>query len=224
MKYLKIFTDFREAMEPLTDDEAGRLFRAMLQYAENGAESQLFGSERYLWIVARQHMDREAEAYEAKKEVLSRSGKKGAAARWNQGERADGKCHLSHGLDGQDNDNDKNNDKNNDNDNEREYRGFAPVSAAMAASRSLSMPPSLEEIGSYCRERGNQVDPQRFLDFYTSNGWRIGKVPMRDWKAAVRSWESNGMAEKMAPAKKPDFLDSFRGAMELLNMEEAKQI
>ena len=96
MKYLKIFTDFGEAMEPLTDEEAGRLFRAMLRYAENGAGSELFGNEKYLWIVARQHMDREAEAYEAKKEVLSKSGKKGAAARWGQGGSADGKCHLGH--------------------------------------------------------------------------------------------------------------------------------
>ena len=79
----------------------------MLQYAENGAESQLFGGERYLWIVARQHMDREAEAYEAKKEGLSKNGKKGAAARWSHRESADGKCHADHGPDGQDNDNDK---------------------------------------------------------------------------------------------------------------------
>ena len=50
-------------------------------------------------------------------------------------------------------------------------------------------PPTLEEVVGYCRERHNQVDPQRFLDYYTSNGWRVGKNPMRDWKAAVRTWE-----------------------------------
>ena len=50
-------------------------------------------------------------------------------------------------------------------------------------------PPSLEEVRAYCKERGNTVDPQRFLDFYTANGWRVGKNPMKDWKAAVRTWE-----------------------------------
>ena len=50
-------------------------------------------------------------------------------------------------------------------------------------------PPTLEEVSAYCRERGNSVDAQRFIDYYTANGWRVGKNPMRDWKAAVRTWE-----------------------------------
>lgn len=49
--------------------------------------------------------------------------------------------------------------------------------------------PTLEEVKEYCSERGNKVDPERWFDYYTSNGWRVGKNPMRDWKAAVRTWE-----------------------------------
>lgn len=49
--------------------------------------------------------------------------------------------------------------------------------------------PSVEEVAAYCRERGNAVDPDEFFDFYESKGWRIGKEQMRDWKAAVRTWE-----------------------------------
>lgn len=49
--------------------------------------------------------------------------------------------------------------------------------------------PTLEEITAYCRERGNRVSPQAFLDHYESNGWRVGRTPMRDWRAAVRTWE-----------------------------------
>lgn len=52
-------------------------------------------------------------------------------------------------------------------------------------------PPSLEEVEAYCRERGNRVDPERFLDYYTSNGWKVGKNTMKDWKAAVRTWEKS---------------------------------
>ena len=54
------------------------------------------------------------------------------------------------------------------------------------------MVPTVEEVAAYCRERGNSVDAQRFVDFYTSKGWRIGKEPMRDWRACVRTWERNG--------------------------------
>lgn len=49
--------------------------------------------------------------------------------------------------------------------------------------------PTVEEIAAYCQERQNGVDPQRFYDFYESKGWKIGKTPMKDWRAAVRTWE-----------------------------------
>jgi hypothetical protein len=50
-------------------------------------------------------------------------------------------------------------------------------------------PPTVEDVREYCMERGNRVDPQRFVDYYTANGWKVGKNPMKDWKAAVRNWE-----------------------------------
>ena len=51
--------------------------------------------------------------------------------------------------------------------------------------------PTIDEVSDYCKERGNTVSPQRFIDHYESNGWKVGKNPMRDWKAAVRTWERN---------------------------------
>jgi hypothetical protein len=51
--------------------------------------------------------------------------------------------------------------------------------------------PSIEEIEAYCTERENTVDPIQFYDYYEANGWRVGKNPMKDWKAAVRTWERN---------------------------------
>ena len=49
--------------------------------------------------------------------------------------------------------------------------------------------PTVDEVREYCRERNNGIDPQAFLDFYESKGWVVGKSPMKDWKAAVRTWE-----------------------------------
>lgn len=51
--------------------------------------------------------------------------------------------------------------------------------------------PSIEEIEAYCTERRNGIDAEQFFDFYEAKGWKIGKEPMRDWKAAVRTWEKN---------------------------------
>jgi hypothetical protein len=63
-------------------------------------------------------------------------------------------------------------------------------------TRKRFTPPKLEEVQAYCVERQNGVDAERFVDYYTSNGWRVGKQPMKDWKAAVRTWEKNGYDTK----------------------------
>lgn len=62
---------------------------------------------------------------------------------------------------------------------------------ARAPSSRRFTPPSVDEVAAYCRERGNAVDAQRFVDFYTASGWMRGKTPIRDWKACVRTWERN---------------------------------
>lgn len=64
--------------------------------------------------------------------------------------------------------------------------------------------PTLEEVAAYCRERQNGIDPQTFIDHYTSNGWRVGNAPMRDWKAAVRTWESRRKERPAPQAPRPD--------------------
>ena len=209
MKYLKVFTDFLDVVEPLGDSAAGRLFKAMLRYALDGTAPVLRGKEGVAWTVARQHMDREAEVYEKKVKHLKRGNvpvteKKGSVSE-------------------QDKDKEKDNDKDKDKD-KYIYMGGKPPEAPAPKAHIYIQPPSLEEIRSYCQERGNQVDPEYFYHYYQSNGWRVGKNPMRDWKAAVCAWESNGMAEKMAPAKEPSVGDNFKKAMEILRMKEAKQV
>lgn len=62
-------------------------------------------------------------------------------------------------------------------------------------------PPTLEEVTAYCQERSNNVDPQRFIDFYESKGWMVGKNKMKDWKAAVRTWEKR--EKENNPAERP---------------------
>jgi hypothetical protein len=68
--------------------------------------------------------------------------------------------------------------------------------------------PTVEEVAEYCSERGNNVDAERFVSYYTANGWKVGKNPMRDWRAAVQSWESNGIANDKKTAA-PELAKSF---------------
>ena len=62
-------------------------------------------------------------------------------------------------------------------------------SASTKTKRKRFEKPTLSEIKQYCIERGNKVDAQHFYDYYESNGWKVGKNPMKNWQAAVRTWE-----------------------------------
>lgn len=64
------------------------------------------------------------------------------------------------------------------------------VDVGSKESKSKSKPSSKEEVAEYCVSRGNTVDPQKFFDHYTANGWKRGKTPIVDWKACVRTWEN----------------------------------
>ena len=65
-------------------------------------------------------------------------------------------------------------------------------------------PPTVTEVSSYCKERNNDVDAERFCDFYQSKNWMVGKNKMKDWRAAVRTWEKKD--------EKPKGLKNFTGA------------
>ena len=56
--------------------------------------------------------------------------------------------------------------------------------------------PTIEEVQAYCKERNNNVDAQRWFDFYESKGWKVGKNPMKDWKASIRTWERSSNDDK----------------------------
>jgi hypothetical protein len=89
------------------------------------------------------------------------------------------------------------------------------------ASRPPFSIPTLEEVRTYCQERlrlGKRApDPEAWLDHYVSNGWRVGKNPMRDWRAAVRTWErhelnGNGAGRKSGTMR-PSEISAFAAAM-----------
>lgn len=70
--------------------------------------------------------------------------------------------------------------------------------------RKRFIPPTIDEVIKYCSENNYNVDAQRFIDYYESNGWKVGKNPMKDWKAAIRStWNKK---ENKGPAPNRSFV------------------
>lgn len=165
MKYLKVFTDFVADMKELGEAERGRLFTAMLEYAETGKEPALRGNERFVWGTAKKNIDNQRDSYEKRCEIN----------RQNITNRYESLRTVTNAYESkQDKDKDKEKDKEK---NKKTIKRFSP--------------PTVEDVRSYCIERGNNVDPQTFVDFYEAKGWMVGSNHMKDWRACVRTWEKN---------------------------------
>ena len=70
--------------------------------------------------------------------------------------------------------------------------------AAEPPAHKRFVPPSVQEVADYCRDKGYTVDPARFVDYYEAIGWKVGRNPMKSWQATVRTW-----AAKEKPAQPP---------------------
>ena len=187
MKYLKVFTDFAQSIEPLSDAEKGRLFTAMLEYAETGTEPRFSGNERFLWPTAKTHIDREAAFCEKQRTNAMK-------AKPSQTEPNEAKPSQTSQTSQKDKDKDK------------EYKETLPIGSAKKAAPAFH-PPTAEEVKAYCLERKNKVDAVRFVDYYTANGWKVGKNPMKDWRAAVRTWERD--EPRRMSSRQQDYYDKW---------------
>ena len=213
MKYLKIFTDFLEIAQGLSDSTLARLFRAMLRYALDGTELPLKGKEGVLWTVARQHIDREQEAYADMVEARREAGRRSGMVRREQNEQKRTKANKTN------QDKDKEKEKGKDKDKDKDSLSFGGAAAPVEREH----PPTLEEVIAFSQEAGLDTDVQYFYHYYEANGWRIGKQPIRNWKAALRAWARKKPSQP-GRTQEPSSRETFLALMERARMEEAKQV
>lgn len=193
MKILQVFVDFIEDIEPLGDAEIGRLFKAMLMYAaDDSYVPDLKGNERFTWATAKKMINKNWTEY---RKTCDRN-KRVADNRWS-GVPDGTKSTRTY---------DSYQEEEKEEKEEEEYKEeYIKETLSKEREKKRFIPPSLDEVTAYCTERNNSIDPEGFIDYYTSNGWKVGKNPMKDWKAAVRSWEQR---DKKAPKKgKPGRMD-----------------
>lgn len=84
-------------------------------------------------------------------------------------------------------------------------------------NNTRTIPPLIEDVRAYCNERNNGIDPEQWYDYYASKGWMIGKNKMKDWKAAIRTWErnesNNASCRKSTGIDFRELWDAERGAI-----------
>lgn len=183
-KSFPVYLDYAKAVNKLSDAEAGLLFKALLDYADSGHDPQLEGSLYAVFVIMQNQLDRDTEKYVQKCERLRQNGSKGG--RPVRDKEPNGNLAKPNGYSQKP----KKPDTDTDTDTVTDTVTDSNIGskADKPPSRHRFIPPTVEEVRAYCTEKGYTLDPQRFVDYYTSNGWRVGKNPMKDWKAAVRTW------------------------------------
>ena len=191
-----LYYDIREPLSLLNDSERGRLFSAILNYAEYGELPDFDGAAQMAFAFIRKALDRDAEKWESKREKRVEAGRLGGLKRVEnlRQTETDGQANQANATFAKQ-------IKQNQANQAVPAPVPAPVPVPVPALYEVEgkadkppraarfTPPSVEEVLEYCRERGNGVDARRFVDFYEAKGWKIGRERMRDWKAAVRTWE-----------------------------------
>lgn len=185
IEYFNAYHSYLKSIEPLNDAERGRLFTACLMYSETGEVADLRGNERFIFPMMKEQIDRDRRKYEAK----CRKQSENALMRWHANA-----C-QSMPTDAKDA---KEKEKTKEKAKAKEKESITPKPPRGAAFT----PPTAEQVAEYCRERGNAIDPQHFVDYYAQQKWRLANGnPMADWKAAVRTWESRDKAKPTRPVR-----------------------
>lgn len=189
-KYMKnsfiLFTEYSEYIEDLSAEQCGYLLKAIFEYEINGEiKTELDISTNIVFKIIKNNLNRANEKYNKSVE----NGKKGAIY-GIKGGRPKPPANPHETPSEPPNNNANININNNVNNNKNKF-----------------IPPTIEEVNEFCLERNNAINPETFVSFYGSKGWKIGKEPMRDWKKAIISWELRGKEkEKEIIKEKSDYI------------------
>lgn len=211
MEWFKAYASWQNALELLSDEQAGRLMKAIWHYASCGEVTPMAGVEGMAFAMILPQMQKDEAAHDAFVESRRINGSKGGRPKKASGSeeeptKASG-FHENLPKPTETYDNlkkqykikeirDKKEDIR-DKNIERELERETEV------KRIRFTPPTIEQVKQYCTDKSLSVDAERFCAYYESNGWRVGKNPMKDWQAAVRTWSRNEYSsdKPQAPAK-----------------------
>ena len=203
MRYVKLPTD-PDMYEDLTYEECGQLYIGALRYLSTGEEPEMPPNCKTAWRLIKRELDKQVQAYHNmcvrnKSNVEKRYESLPVATSRNES------------LPVVDLETEKERTKEQEKDDSKETLLSLDNNSK---KRRVFVPPKVEEVQAYCSERNNEVDAQSFVDFYTAKDWMIGKNKMRDWRAAVRTWERSrtqpsrknpALQYKQTPISEDDF-------------------
>jgi hypothetical protein len=186
------YSSWGKLFKGLPKEAAGELIQKICEYSfEDNSEPTENEFVQAMFQMIKAKLDEDAESYDRAIQKRSAAGKKGMEKRWKDNNVIT-------------NDNNVITPITNDNSVRQSITNITDtVSVSDKDKKSKRFaPPSLEEVRAYCTERNNNVDPEAFIDFYESKGWKVGNQTMKDWKASVRTWERRSR-DKPTPKEVP---------------------
>ena len=171
-----LYNSFYEPIKSLSDEQLGRLFRAIFNYTIKGEITQE-ESIKIAFMFIKNQLDMDITKWKETKKKRSEAGKKHKGNQYFKMEQMEQMEQVF--KNGSDNENDNVNVNVNVNNIKENNK------------RKVFKPPTLEEVKNYCKERNNGIDAELFIDFYEAKEWMIGKNKIKDWKACIRTWEKN---------------------------------
>ena len=198
MNYVCLYISYLESLAPFSDAEIGRMVRAMLIYTATGETPLFDGNERFIWPTIKAQIDRDEAAYQERCEKNRANGAKGGRPK-NQSVITETEWFSEKPKKAKEKEKEKEKEK----DKEKKKENDSDMADKPPTRHSFS-PPSVDDVREYCTENGYNVDPERFVDHYTSNGWMVGRNRMKDWKSAVRNWNRKDEKERLS-TQMPDY-------------------
>ena len=175
-----LYTKYLDNIQALSMEQRGMLFTSLMLYASGQEPEEMDPVTAMAFSFIKSQMDKDIEKYNETCAKRSEAGKLGGRPKkQEEAKKANGFY-----------ENQKKQGKAKKADNEYEYDNDNDL-LKENTKRKVFSTPTVDDVRAYCFERNNKVDPQYFVDFYESKGWMIGKNKMKDWKAAVRTWEKN---------------------------------
>lgn len=173
-----LYTKYLDNIQALSMEQRGILFTSLMLYASGQEPEEMDPVTAMAFSFIKSQMDKDIEKYNETCAKRSEAGKLGGRPKKQE------EAKKANGF----SENQKKQGKAKKADNEYEYE-YDNDLLKENTKRKVFSTPTVDDVRAYCLERNNKVDPQQFVDFYESKGWMIGKNKMKDWKAAVRTWE-----------------------------------
>lgn len=172
-----LYRSFFEALSELSDEQKGKCLSAISEYALYGNEPNLTDPVvRLFYTMAKPQIDANNKRFE--------NGRKGGRPKTEVKPKENQNITKD---EPKEKEKEKEKDKVKDNVNVKENNNLN--NNIILSQTKKFKKPTVEEINTYCTERKNTISAEDFYNFYESKGWKIGSSPMKDWKAAVRTWE-----------------------------------